>query len=84
MEPVEIVALVLVIFFVISVNVGLIRAARGKIAFPEIALFRRVAQQAKDPWKSQNEDLQELARRVSNLKNRHEENRPDQGPDKEQ
>lgn len=84
MEAIEIVALVLVIFFVISVNVGLIRAAQGKIAFPEIALFRRVAQQAKDPWRSQNDDLQELSRRVSSLKNRHEGKEPDQGSEKDE
>jgi hypothetical protein len=72
MEPIEIAALFLVIFLVISVNVGLIRAARGKIAFPEIELFRRTARQARDPWKAQEEDLKELSRRVTELKDRRE------------
>ena len=70
MDPIELVALILVIVFVISVNIGLIRAARGKVAFPEFELFRRVVHRARDPWKAQDEDLVELSRLVSELKTR--------------
>lgn len=72
MEPIEIIALILVILLVISVNVGLIRAARGQVAFPEIELFRRVAHKARDPWKAEDENLMELSRLVSELREQHE------------
>lgn len=72
MEPIEIIALILVILLVISVNIGLIRAARGHVAFPEIELFHRVAHKARDPWKAEDENLMELSRLVSELKEQRE------------
>jgi hypothetical protein len=68
MELIEIIAIILVILLVISVNVGLIRAARGQTAFPEIELFRRVAPNARDPWKAENDNLMELSKLVSELR----------------
>jgi hypothetical protein len=59
------------IFAVILLNVAIyVSVTRGKSnsTVGQIELLRRAARTARSPWEKENQDLQELSRRVADLK----------------
>lgn len=60
----------LTLFIVIGINAAIYAAlTRGK-EVGQIELFRRAAQRARRPWASEDDELDELARRVKTLKHK--------------
>jgi hypothetical protein len=74
MDTTKLIIAGLVILFVIGLNIGLIRAARRGSFHRDIEMYRRVAQRAQDPFQKEDQDLAELARLVSKLKEIQEDN----------
>lgn len=74
MDTTKLIIAGLVILFVIGLNIGLIRAARRGLFHRDIEMYRRVAGRAQDPWQKEDQDLAELARLVSKLKEIQEDN----------
>lgn len=58
----------LTLFLVIGINAALYVSLRGGGTQTQIDLFRRAAQRARQPWKEEDEALQELSERVAALK----------------
>lgn len=58
----------LTLFIVVGINAALYVGLTRKTTIGQIELLRRAAQRAKDPWGQENADLEELARRVEELK----------------
>lgn len=61
----------LTLFLVIGINAAIYVALSRKNTVSQVELFRRASQAAQDPWKSENDDLKELSRRVAELKEKH-------------
>jgi hypothetical protein len=57
----------LTLFIVVGVNAALYVSLRRGNEAGQIELFRRAAQRAREPWKEEDEALQELSRRVASL-----------------
>jgi hypothetical protein len=69
LDPSKVVLVVcLTLFIVIGVNAALYVSLRRGNEAGQIELFRRAAQRAREPWKEEDEALQELSRRVAGLK----------------
>jgi hypothetical protein len=68
MDTTKLIIAGLVILFVLGLNIGLIRAARRGSFHRDIEMYRRVSQGAQAPWQKENQDLEELSRLVSQLK----------------
>ena len=68
MDTTKLIIVGLVILFVLGLNIGLIRAARRGSFSRDIEMYRRVARRAQDPWKNEDENLEELSRLVGHLK----------------
>jgi hypothetical protein len=60
----------LTLIIVIGFNVMLYISATRDNSAGTIEMLRRAAQRARDPWKNEAGDLEELSRMVSTLKNR--------------
>lgn len=60
--------LCLTLFLVVGINAAIYASLRGGGTQTQIDLFRRAAQRARQPWKDEDEALQELSRRVAALK----------------
>lgn len=58
----------LTLFLVVGLNAAIYAALRGGGTQTQIELFRRAAQRARQPWKDEDEALQELSKRVAALK----------------
>jgi hypothetical protein len=58
----------LTLFLVVGLNAAIYAALRGGGTQTQIELFRRAAQRARQPWKDEDEALQELSKRVAVLK----------------
>jgi cell division protein FtsB len=58
----------LTLFLVVGLNAAIFVSLRGGGTQTQIELFRRAAQRARQPWKDEDEALQELSRRVAALK----------------
>jgi hypothetical protein len=58
----------LTLIIVVGVNAALYVSLRRGNEAGQIELFRRAAQRAREPWKEEDEALQELSRRVALLK----------------
>jgi uncharacterized membrane protein affecting hemolysin expression len=56
------------LFLVIGFNAAIYVAFVRKNSVSQIELMRRAAQRARDPWQSENDDLEELSRLVKQLK----------------
>ncbi len=56
------------LFLVIGFNAAIYVAFVRKNNVSQIELMRRAAQRARDPWQSENDDLEELSRLVKQLK----------------
>ena len=65
-QVVMVVCLTLVL--VVGVNAALYVLFRRGNEAGQIELFRRAARRAREPWKEEDEALQELSRRVAGLK----------------
>lgn len=61
------------LFLVIGINAAIYAALVRKNSVSQIELMRRAAERARDPWRSEDEDLKELSRLVSQLKEDHQE-----------
>lgn len=57
----------LTLFIVVGINAALYVSLRRGNEAGQIELFRRAAQRAREPWKDEDEALQELSRRVAGL-----------------
>jgi hypothetical protein len=57
----------LTLVIVVGVNAALYVSLRRGNEAGQIELFRRAAQRAREPWKEEDEALQELSRRVAGL-----------------
>jgi hypothetical protein len=68
MELRVILALVIVIVLVVGVNGLLLVALRKGRDIQQIQLWQKAGQRARNPWQSENQDLAELSRLVSQLK----------------
>jgi hypothetical protein len=56
------------LFLVIGFNAAIYVAFVRKNRVSQIELMRRAAQRARDPWQSENDDLEELSRLVKQFK----------------
>jgi hypothetical protein len=63
------------LFLVIGVNAAIYVAFVRKNRVSQIELMRKAAERARDPWKTENEDLKELSRLVKQLKDDHQEDK---------
>jgi hypothetical protein len=61
------------LFLVIGINAAIYVSFVRKNNVSQIELMRRAAERARDPWKSENEDLRELSRLVKQLKDDNQE-----------
>jgi hypothetical protein len=67
-ETKVIIALIIVIILVVGVNGFLILALRKGRDIQQIQLWQKAAKRARDPWQTENKDLEELSQLVSKLK----------------
>ena len=58
----------LILLIVVGINAALYVTLRRGNEAGQIELFRRAAQRAREPWKEEDDALQELSRRVAGLK----------------
>jgi hypothetical protein len=56
------------LFLVIGINAAIYVSVSRKNTVGQIELMRRAASQARNPWGKEDKDLQELAGRVSRIK----------------
>lgn len=63
-----IIVVCLTLFIVIGFNVAIFLSFRGRGTRGQIDMFREAAQRVKDPWKDEDEALEELSKRVASLK----------------
>jgi len=56
------------LFLVIGINAAIYVSVSRKNTVGQIELMRRAARQARNPWGKEDKDLQELAGRVSRIK----------------
>lgn len=66
--------LCLTLVVVIGINAALYVSLRGGSTAGQIELFRRAAQRARQPWKDEEDALEELSKRVAILKSKKKEN----------
>ncbi len=64
----------LTIFLVVGLNAAIFVSLRGGGTQNQIELFRRAAQRARQPWKDEDEALEELSKRVAALKEKQKDN----------
>lgn len=62
--------LCLTLLLVVGLNAAIYASLRGGGTQTQIDLFRRAAHRARQPWKDEDEALQELSKRVAALKER--------------
>lgn len=65
--------LCLTLVIVIGINAALYVSLRGGSTAGQIELFRRAAQRARQPWKDEEDALNELSKRVAALKSEKKE-----------
>lgn len=58
----------LTLFIVVGVNATIYAMLRGGSTLSQIEILRRAGQRARQPWKPEDDALDELARRVAELK----------------
>ncbi len=63
----------LTLFLVVGINAAIYVSLRGGGTQSQIDLFRRAAQRARQPWKDEDEALEELSKRVAALKEKGKE-----------
>jgi len=68
MEIRVLIALLIVIALVVGVNGLLLVALRKGRDIQQIQLWQKAAHRARDPWQPENDDLAELSKLVSQLK----------------
>jgi hypothetical protein len=69
MEPSNILLVIcLTLVIVVGVNAALYAALRRGNEASQFELFRRAARRARQPWKDEDDALQELSRRVAELR----------------
>lgn len=59
------------IALVVVINIGLFYALRSKNTHEQIELIRKASQSARDPWKTENDSIDELAEKISQLQESH-------------
>jgi hypothetical protein len=57
-----------IILMVVVINIGLFVALRSKSTRDQIDLLRKAGQAASNPWKKEEDSIDELAEKVSRLK----------------
>jgi hypothetical protein len=62
------IVILLVILLVVGINLGLLFMHRNRSFHDQADIVRRAAQTARHPWKKEDEEMKELARRVEGLK----------------
>ncbi|MEJ2265096.1 MAG: hypothetical protein P8X95_16750 [Anaerolineales bacterium] len=63
-----IIVVCLTLFIVIGFNAAIFLSFRRRGTRGQIDMFREAAQRVKDPWKDEDEALEELSKRVASLK----------------
>ncbi|MHC1783963.1 MAG: hypothetical protein AB9891_14620 [Anaerolineaceae bacterium] len=58
----------LIIVVVLVINIGLFYALRSKNTLQQIDLLRKAGRAASNPWKKEEDSIDELAEKVSRLK----------------
>lgn len=58
----------LTVFLVIGFNAAIFLSLRGRNTQGQIDMFRQAAHRVRDPWKDEDEALEELSKRVASLK----------------
>jgi hypothetical protein len=66
--PAGYIALVLIVLFVLGINLYLVQALRGKNVSSEIDIIRKAGNTLKQPWKSEDDQLETLSDMVNRLK----------------
>lgn len=68
MELKVILALLLVVIIVLGINGFLILTLRGKKNTDTIQMFQKAAKRIRNPWQTEDENLEKLSHLVANLK----------------
>lgn len=63
----------LTLFIVVGINAAIYAALKGGKEMGQIELFRRAAQRARRPWGEEDDNLEELSKRVNSLKEKGKE-----------
>ncbi len=63
-------ALVLIILFVLGINFYLLQALRGKNGPSEIDIIRKAGNRLKQPWKPEDDQLENLSNMVDRLQSK--------------
>jgi len=66
----------LTLFIVVGVNAAIYAMSRGGSTLSQIEILRRASQRARQPWKPEDEALEELSKRVAELRRESDEARP--------
>jgi hypothetical protein len=66
----------LTLFIVVGVNAAIYAMLRGGSTLSQIEILRRASQRARQPWKPEDEALEELSKRVAELRRESDEARP--------
>jgi hypothetical protein len=63
-----IIVVCLTLFIVIGINAAIFLSLRGRRTQGQIDMFRQAADRLRDPWRDEDEALEELSKRVESLK----------------
>ena len=69
-SPAGYIALVLIVLFVLGINIYLLQALRGKNSSSEMDIIRKAGIRLKQPWKSEDDQLETLSNMVERLKSK--------------
>lgn len=71
-SPISWIVLIIIVLFIIGINVWLFSSITQKKEQNEFQIFKQVTQTLSNPYKKDNQQLEELSRLTADLKNNEE------------